>query len=259
MTKFRPCIDLHLGKVKQIIGGTLTKDRAELETNFVSDRPAEEYAKLYYKDGLSGGHLIMLGSGNKRAALDAIQAYPKGLQVGGGISLDNAKKWIDRGASHVIVTSCLFNENAQFVLSKLQSLVELVGKNKIVIDLSCKKRDRERDWLVMKDNWQTETDLTLTKSLLEMLSDYCDEFLIHAIDLEGKCQGIDKELVEFLGNNSLLPVTYAGGVNSLSDLDYVKSISSGKVDVTIGSGLDLFGGSLMKYKDCVSWNNRNLL
>ena len=255
VTKFRPCIDLHQGKVKQIVGGSLTEDQAELKINFTSDRPAAEFAKLYAKDGLIGGHLIMLGSENKVAALEAIQAYPKGFQVGGGISLDNAKMWIEQGASHVIVTSCLFNENAQFVLSKLQDLVERVGKNKIVIDLSCKRR--ESDWLVMKDNWQTETNLSLTESLLEMLSDHCDEFLIHATDLEGKCQGIDSVLVEFLGKYSPLPVTYAGGVTSLSDLDTIKSISLGKVDVTIGSGLDLFGGALVKYKDCVSWNNHN--
>ena len=255
MTKFRPCIDLHQGKVKQIVGGSLTKDQTELKTNFTSDRSAAEFAQLYAKDGLTGGHLIMLGPGNKVAALEATQAYPKGLQVGGGISLDNAEEWIEQGATHIIVTSCLFNKDAQFVLSKLQDLVGRVGKDKIVIDLSCKRR--ESDWLVMKDNWQTETDLSLTEALLEMLSDYCDEFLIHATDLEGKCQGIDADLVKFLGNYSPLPVTYAGGVTSLSDLDTVKSISSGKVDVTIGSGLDMFGGTLVKYKDCVSWNNRN--
>ena len=257
MTKFRPCIDLHQGKVKQIVGSSFTNDQDKLKTNFSSDRPASEFAKLYAEDGLTGGHLIMLGSENNMAALDAIQAFPNGLQVGGGISIYNAKMWIEQGASHVIVTSYLFNKDAVFILSKLKDLVELVGKNKIVIDLSCKRGKKEGDWQVMKDNWQAETDLSLTDSLLKMLSDYCDEFLIHATDLEGKCRGIDRELVEFLGNYSPLPVTYAGGVTSLSDLDYIKTISSGKVDVTIGSGLDLFGGELVKYKDCVSWNNHN--
>ena len=256
MTQFRPCIDLHQGKVKQIIGNSLTNDDTELRTNFVSDRSAADFAQLYARDALNGGHLIMLGPGNKEAALEAIQAFPKGLQVGGGISHDNATEWVEQGASHVIVTSCLFNETAQFELSKLQKLVERIGKEKIVIDLSCKRR--EKDWLVMKDNWQTETDLTVNESLLKMLASYCDEFLIHATDLEGKCSGIDVDLVKFLGDCSPLPTTYAGGATSLSDLDYVKSISSGKVDVTIGSGLDLFGGTLVKYKDCVSWNNSNL-
>ena len=255
MTQFRPCIDLHQGKVKQIVGSSLTIDQAELKTNFISDRSAADFAKLYAKDELKGGHLIMLGSGNTAVALNAIQAYPKGLQVGGGISQDNALEWIEQGASHVIVTSCLFNQKGQFVLAKLQELAEKIGKNKIVIDLSCKRR--ERDWLVMKDNWQTETDLLISESLLEMLSDYCDEFLIHATDLEGKCQGIDLDLVKFLGKYSPLISTYAGGASSLSDLDTVKSASSCRVNVTIGSGLDLFGGTLVKYKDCVSWNNRN--
>lgn len=254
MTKFRPCIDLHQGKVKQIVGSSLTNDESELKTNFISDHSAADFAKLYAKDQLVGGHLIMLGPENKIAALEAIHSYPNGLQVGGGISLDNAAEWIEQGASHVIVTSCLF-ENAQFVLPKLENLAKRVGKDKIVIDLSCRRR--KKGWLVMKDNWQKETDLLLTESLLDLLSDYCDEFLIHATDFEGKCEGIDSDLVLFLANNSPLPVTYAGGVTSLNDLDYIKSISLGKVDVTIGSGLDLFGGSLVKYKDCVSWNKCN--
>ena len=257
MTKFRPCIDLHQGKVKQIVGDSLNKDQTKLKTNFSSDRSAAEFAELYARDELIGGHLIMLGPGNKVAAQEALQAFPYGLQIGGGISLENAAEWIERGASHVIVTSCLFNKDAQFVLPKLQDLVGRVGKDKIVIDLSCKRRGS--DWLVMKDNWQTETDLSLTESLLELLSDYSDEFLIHATDLEGRCQGIDSDLVKFLGNYSPLPVTYAGGVTSLSDLDYINAVSSGKVDVTIGSGLDMFGGTLVKYKDCVSWNNRNVV
>ena len=138
-------------------------------------------------------------------------------------------------------------KNGKFELSKLQKLVNLIGKDKIVIDLSCKRR--EKDWLVMKDNWQTETNLSINESLLEMLARYCDEFLIHATDLEGKCQGIDIELVKFLGKYSPVSATYAGGVTSLSDLDQVESASLGKVDVTIGSGLDLFGGILVKYKD----------
>ena len=255
MTQFRPCIDLHQGKVKQIVGSSLTIDQTELKTNFISDRSAADFAKLYAKDELKGGHLIMLGLGNTAVALDAIHAYPKGLQVGGGISLDNAPEWIEQGASHVIVTSCLFNQKDQFVLAKLQDLAEKIGKDKIVIDLSCKRR--EGDWLVMKDNWQTETDLLISESLLQKLSCYCDEFLIHATDLEGKCQGIDLDLVKFLGKYSPLISTYAGGATSLSDLDIVKSASSCRVNLSIGSGLDLFGGSLVKYKHCVSWNNRN--
>jgi phosphoribosylformimino-5-aminoimidazole carboxamide ribotide isomerase len=255
VTKFRPCIDLHQGRVKQIVGKSLTEDKTELKTNFVSDQSAADFAKLYAKDRLKGGHLIMLGPGNETVAIEAMQAFSNGLQVGGGISQDNASEWIKHGASHVIVTSCLFNKKGQFKLSRLKELVERIGKDKIVIDLSCKRR--ENDWLVMKDNWQTETDLLLNDAVLEMLSSYCDEFLIHATDLEGKCSGIDVDLIKFLGNYSPLASTYAGGVTSLEDLNFIKSISSGKVDVTIGSGLDLFGGTMVKYKDCVSWNNCN--
>lgn len=255
MTKFRPCIDLHQGKVKQIVGNSLTVNQADLKTNFISDQSATDFAKLYAKDNLKGGHLIMLGTNNEVAALEALKAFPNGLQVGGGIAHDNAQYWIGQGASHVIVTSCLFKKNGQFELSKLEKLVDLIGKDKIVIDLSCKRR--EKDWLVMKDNWQTETNLSISESLLEMLASYCDEFLIHATDLEGKCQGIDIDLVKFLGKWSPVISTYAGGVTSLSDLDQVKSESLGKIDVTIGSGLDLFGGALVKYKDCILWNNRN--
>ena len=255
MTIFRPCIDLHQGKVKQIVGNTLTKDQEDLRINFVSDKTASNFAKICSQDKLRGGHLIMLGSGNKEAALDALKSYPGGLQVGGGISLDCASDWIREGASHVIVTSCLFDEIAHFKLAKLQDLASKIGKDKIVIDLSCKSNGKS--WTVMKDNWQTATDLSLSESLLCLLSDYCDEFLIHATELEGKCQGIDSKLIKFLGRSSPLPCTYAGGVSSISDLDYIKSISDGRVDVTIGSGLDLFGGKLIKYKDCVSWDIDN--
>ncbi len=255
MTKFRPCIDLHQGKVKQIVGNSLTTNQADLKTNFISDRSAANFAELYAKDNLKGGHLIMLGAGNEEAALGALKVFPNGLQVGGGISLENAQYWIEQGASHVIVTSCLFKKTGQFDLPKLKKLVGLIGKDKLVIDLSCKRR--EKDWLVMKDNWQTETDLSINESLLEMLASYCDEFLIHATDLEGKCKGIDNDLVKFLGKFSPVTSTYAGGVASFSDLEVVKSESFGKVDVTIGSGLDLFGGALIKYKDCILWNNRN--
>lgn len=255
MTKFRPCIDLHKGKVKQIVGNTLTSLPSDLKTNFISELSAADFAKLYSEDGLQGGHLIMLGTGNEKAALEAIKAYPRGLQVGGGINQENAEGWIESGASHVIVTSCLFNDRNQFSLSMLEELVKRVGKDKIVIDLSCKRR--LGDWIVMKDNWQTETDLQFSPYILDMLSNYCDEFLIHATDLEGKCLGIDADLVRFLGDYCTLPATYAGGANSLTDLDYIKSLSSNKVDVTIGSALDLFGGQSIKYKDCVSWNNIN--
>ena len=185
--------------------------------------------------------------------MSALQEFPKGLQVGGGITLDNALDWIEHGASHVIVTSCLFDNDGKFLLNKLKDLVAQIGKENIVIDLSCKRV--EKSWRVMKDNWQMGTDLLVSEKLLEKLSDYCSEFLIHAINFEGKCKGIDEDLVTFLGKYCPLPSTYAGGVSGIDDLDKVKFFSANRVDLSIGSGLDIFGGELVKYKDCVSWNN----
>src|ERR1039457_2537573 len=105
---FRPCIDLHEGKVKQIVGGTLGVEPGRLRTNFVSDRPAAWFAKLYQRDALAGAHVIMLGPGNDEPARAALRAYPGGLQIGGGINLENAGAWLAAGGSHVVVTSLLF-------------------------------------------------------------------------------------------------------------------------------------------------------
>ena len=255
MTKFRPCIDLHSGKVKQIVGSSLTENVSDLIVNFSSDRSASDFAKLYREDSLSGGHVIMLGPGNEAAAVSALQAFPNGLQVGGGITDKNAIFWLEQGASHVIVTSCIFDEKGQLKREKLKELVRRCGKQRIVIDLSCKSVGDQ--WRVMMHRWQVETDLWITKEHLAILADYCDEFLIHATDVEGTCSGMDEALIEFLGQHAPLKVTYAGGVGALSDLDRIQSLSQGSVDVTIGSALDIFGSQRIKYKDCVSWNKAN--
>ncbi len=255
MTQFRPCIDLHHGMVKQIIGSSLSDDESGLVVNFSTEKSAADYAELYQKDQLYGGHIIMLGAGNEVAAISALQAFSRGLQVGGGITAQNASFWLQKGASHVIVTSMLFDENGHFQKEAIKELVHACGKERVVIDLSCKKIGAS--WRVMMNRWQKETDLWITQEQLDLLSNYCDEFLIHATDTEGTCQGIDEELIQFLGKHSPLKTTYAGGVNSISDLDRVSALSGGRVDVSIGSALDLFGSTLVKYKDCVSWNNRN--
>ncbi|MGB0414939.1 MAG: phosphoribosylformimino-5-aminoimidazole carboxamide ribotide isomerase [Coraliomargarita sp.] len=254
MTKFRPCIDLHDGKVKQIVGGTLTDDGNELRTNFESDRPAGYYAQRYRDDAITGGHVIKLGPNNDSAAREALTAYPNGLQVGGGIRLENASEWLRSGASHVIVTSWLFDENARFRADRLDALVAEVGRERLVVDLSC--RETDSGWVVAMNRWQTPTDLEVTAQILEQLSDSCDEFLIHAADVEGKCEGIDANLVRFLGEHCPIPVTYAGGVKGFEDLQSVQELSNGKVDLTIGSALDLFGGDKVNYEDCVAWNMR---
>ncbi|MDB4345707.1 phosphoribosylformimino-5-aminoimidazole carboxamide ribotide isomerase [bacterium] len=255
MTQFRPCIDLHKGRVKQIVGGTLSEDTSELETNFVSERPAGYYGNVYRKDALVGGHVIKLGPGNDAAAREALAAYPGGLQVGGGICLENASGWLQAGASHVIVTSWLFDDGGNFLPGRLDRLLAEIGKDRLVIDLSC--RANESGWTVAMNRWQTPTDLSVDSATLGELGGFCDEFLIHAADVEGKCGGIDSELVKFLGAHCAIPVTYAGGASSFYDLAEVDRLSGGKVDLTIGSALDLFGGSRIRYADCVAWNQRS--
>lgn len=248
---FRPCIDLHEGKVKQIVGGTLGAGAADLRTNFVSERSSAYYAGLYRKDGLKGGHVIMLGPGNEAAAREALKAYPGGLQVGGGINSENAVEYLDAGASHVIVTSYVF-QGGKVDWSRLVSLVNIVGKDRLVLDLSC--RIRNGQYFVVTDRWQKFTDLTLSKATLEKLALYCDEFLVHAVDVEGLCRGIDKRLVMNLGEWTPIPVTYAGGANSLNDLEEVTRLGLGRVDLTIGSALNIFGGSGVQYEDAVAFN-----
>ena len=255
MTKFRPCIDLHNGRVKQIVGGSLSKDGLGLKTNFESARPASYYAEIYQKDNLQGGHVIKLGAGNDLAARQALAAYPAGLQVGGGINPENAAEWLRAGASHVIVTSYLFALNGAFLPERLDQLVAEVGRERLVIDLSC--RAKSDGWVVAMNRWQNQTDLLLDAASIAELSDCCSEFLVHAADVEGKCEGIDERLVEFLGSHCPIPVTYAGGVCSFEDLAKVDRLSEGKVDLTIGSALDLFGGMQVQYSDCVAWNQQS--
>lgn len=252
MTKFRPCIDLHNGSVKQIVGGSLSEDGHGLQTNFESDRPAGYYANIYRKDGLRGGHVIKLGPGNDAAAREALAAYPGGLQVGGGICLENAADWLRAGASHVIVTSWLFDSEGHFLPGRLDQLVGEVGRERLVVDLSC--RAKGDGWVVAMNRWQTPTDLEMDAATIRELAESCDEFLVHAADVEGKCGGIDSRLVEFLGAHCPIPVTYAGGANAFEDLATIDALSSGKVDLTIGSALDLFGGTQVRYADCVEWN-----
>ncbi len=247
---FRPCIDLHEGKVKQIVGGTLGA-AADLRTNFVSERSSAYYAELYRHDGLKGGHVIMLGPGNDDAGRAALRAYPGGLQIGGGINLDNAASYLNDGAAQVIVTSWVF-QGGKVDWSRLQALVAAIGKERLVLDLSCRKRGGE--YFVVTDRWQKFTELTVSQETLEKLAAYCVEFLVHAVDVEGLCRGIDEQLVTDLGAWSPLPTTYAGGANSLADLATVTKLGNDKIDLTIGSALDIFGGTGVKYADAVAFN-----
>ncbi|HZI32754.1 MAG TPA: phosphoribosylformimino-5-aminoimidazole carboxamide ribotide isomerase [Candidatus Binatia bacterium] len=248
---FRPCIDLHEGKVKQIVGGTLSD--AGARTNFVSEKSAAWFAELYRRDGLFGGHVIQLGSGNESEARAALAAFPGGLHLGGGVNAQNAHNWLDAGASHVIVTSWVFHEG-RVDWARLNELVQVIGKERLVLDLSCRKRGD--DYFVVTDRWQKFTELVVNAETLRKFSAYCAEFLIHAVDVEGLCRGIDRELVAKLGEWTPVPMTYAGGANSLADLEEVTRLGQGKVDLTIGSALDIFGGSGVKYEDCVKFNRR---
>lgn len=251
MTLFRPCIDIHNGQVKQIVGSSLNDTQPSVKTNFVSTKDAAYYARLYREDELAGGHVIKLGPGNEAAAKSAIAAWPGGLQLGGGITPDNANTWIDAGAGQLIVTSWLFQQN-NLDLHRVETMRKAVGKNRLVVDISCKKVNDS--WFVATNRWQTVTETQITPKLLDTLSTYCDQYLIHAADVEGKCQGIDLELVHFLGSYCPIPCTYAGGAKCISDLQTVKDASNGRVDLTYGSALDLFGGTLVAYKECVNWN-----
>jgi phosphoribosylformimino-5-aminoimidazole carboxamide ribotide isomerase len=253
MTKFRPCIDLHQGKVKQIVGGTLRQGSAPTE-NFVSDSPSAWFAEQFRDDQLTGGHVIKLGPGNDLAARAALEAWRGGLQIGGGINEINASTWLDAGASHVIVTSALFDSQGKFLEETLHSLSRKIGRDRLVVDLSCRKT--ESGWRVAMDRWQTLTDLSVDHSTLDRLAPFCAEFLIHAADVEGLCGGIDADLVSLLGTWGKCPLTYAGGAATMDDVRLVEQASGGAVDVTVGSALDLFGGKGLIYKDLASWNRR---
>jgi phosphoribosylformimino-5-aminoimidazole carboxamide ribotide isomerase len=248
---FRPCIDLHEGKVKQIVGGTLSDAPGQLRTNFISDRPASWFAELYQRDTLTGGHVIMLGAGNEDAARSALRAFPGGMHVGGGIRADNARGWLEAGASHVIVTSWVFRDG-RLDAQRLAELVKTIGKDRLVLDLSCRRRGE--DYFVVTDRWQKFTDLKITRETLQSLAQSCAEFLVHAVDVEGMCRGVDGELVSRLGDWTPIPATYAGGASSLADLETVTRLGQGRVDLTIGSALDIFGGTGVRYQDVVAFN-----
>ncbi len=246
--RFRPCIDIHNGKVKQIVGGSLTDVADQASENFVSQQDAAFYANLYKKKHISGGHVILLNPASspyyektKEQALLALKSYPGGLQVGGGINDENAEEFLTAGASHVVVTSFVFRDG-KIAYDHLEKMISAVGKDHLVLDLSCRKKDGI--YYIVTDRWQKFTEVAVTAETLEMLADSCDEFLIHAVDVEGKASGIEVELVEMLSSCSKDGITYAGGIGSYEDIELLKKAGKGRVDFTVGSALDLFGGQL---------------
>lgn len=246
--EFRPCIDIHNGKVKQIVGGSLRDEGSAAAENFVAEQDAAFFAGLYRDAGLRGGHIILLNpvgseyyEATKRQALSALSTYPGGMQIGGGITEENAEEFLEAGASHVIVTSYVF-QNGRIHYERLQKLLERVGRERLVLDLSCKKvGDCYR---IVTDRWQKVTEEVVNEALLDRLASYCDEFLIHAVDVEGKAQGIEQEVVSLLGNWGKLPITYAGGVHNYRDLELLQELGRNRLNVTVGSALDLFGGEM---------------
>jgi phosphoribosylformimino-5-aminoimidazole carboxamide ribotide isomerase len=248
---FRPCIDLHAGVVKQIVGSTLRDDNPDaVTTNFVAEKSSGWFARLYRADNLKGGHIIKLGPGNDAAAEEALGAWPGGMQIGGSITATSAPEWLDKGASHVIVTSFVFNDG-RIDMSRLQELVCAVGKERIVLDLSCRRRGG--DYFIVTDRWQKFTKVVISEQVLSELAVFCSEFLVHAADVEGKCRGVELELIDLLGRWTPIPTTYAGGVRDLADLELIKTIGRDRLDVTAGSSLDIFGGDGLLYRDAVDY------
>ena len=246
--RFRPCIDIHNGQVKQIVGGSLTDIGDQAKENFVSGQDASFYAKLYEKYNLKGGHIILLNGkdspyyeATKEQALLALKTYPKGMQIGGGINDKNAYEFLEKGADKVIVTSYVF-KNGQISYENMDKLVKAVGRENLVLDLSCRKK--EGQYYIVTDRWQNYTDVVLDEKSLDIFAAYCDEFLIHAVDVEGKASGIDRDLIRMLERSKAVPITYAGGVTTMADVASVKECGRDRINVTIGSALDLFGGSL---------------
>lgn len=246
--RFRPCIDIHNGKVKQIVGGSLKDAGDQATENFVSGQDASFYAALYRDAGIKGGHVILLNSSDspyfqatKEQALLALNTYPGGLQLGGGVCPENASVYLDAGASHVIVTSYVF-KNGKISWENLEKMKKAVGREHLVLDLSCRKKDGQ--YYIVTDRWQKFTEVPVTLENMKTLGSYCDEFLVHAVDVEGKARGIETELAALLAKYTERPITYAGGVGSMEDIDILRQAGKSLLDVTVGSALDLFGGTI---------------
>lgn len=245
--KFRPCIDIHNGHVVQIVGSSLRDENDSAQNNFVSEKDSAYYANLYKEHGLSGGHIIILNGkdseyyeATKAEAVKALQTYNGGMQIGGGITDKNAEEYILAGASHIIVTSYVFSDG-KICYNNLNRLNSAVGREHICLDVSCRMRNGK--YYVVTDRWQKFTDVVLDENLIVSLSEYCDELLVHAVDVEGRKAGINATIAGIL-EKSPIPVTYAGGISSLDDIAKIRSIGNNKIDFTIGTALNIFGGDL---------------
>ena len=255
--EFRPCIDIHNGKVKQIVGGSLSDTKNMAKENYVSELSAADYARLYRDNGLFGGHIILLNARNSEyyevdlsQARAALEQWPDALQIGGGVDCETAASFLEMGASHVIVTSYVFS-GGEIRMERLDKLLREVGKEHLVLDVSCRKKDGA--YYIVTDRWQKFTRQPLDYNLLHMLSGYCDEFLVHAVNVEGTKSGVDKELLQLLSEVEEVPVTYAGGIGTLADIETIRILGRGKINFTVGSALDLFGGTV-KFEEIIKKN-----
>lgn len=246
--KFRPCIDIHNGKVKQVVGSSIKDAGDSAKENFVSEKNADYYGDLYKKHGLTGGHIILLNAvtskyynDTKEQAMLALKSFNGGMELGGGVRPDNAREFLEAGASHVIVTSYVFS-NGVLNYDNLKEICKVTGKEKLVLDLSCRKKDGK--YFIVTDRWQNFTKEEVDISTLQKLSEYCDEFLIHAVDVEGKNNGVETELVNIIGKWDKSPITYAGGIRTMEDIEKLRQASNNNMDFTVGSALDIFGGHL---------------
>lgn len=253
--EFRPCIDIHNGKVKQLVGGSVADAGDSAEENFVAQQDAAWFARFFQEKNLKNGHVVLLNGSNspyyeatRRQAMEALAAYPGGLQIGGGVHAGNAKEYLEAGASHVIVTSYVFRDG-NISYEHLFELADAVGKQKLVLDLSCRKKDGQ--YYIVTNRWQKYTKVALNADILDIMAAFCDEFLIHAVDVEGKVNGIETELVEMLGDWNRIPITYAGGIRSMEDVETIRKLGKQKIHITVGSALDLYGGS-MKFEDLLA-------
>ena len=237
---FRPCIDLHQGKIRQIVGITLT-DKAGPKINFSATKSVEWFVDLYKADNLQDGHIILLGEGNEKVALRAIKRWPAAFQVGGQMNIDNASFWLDKGAKKIIFTSWLI-EKETIHWQRLENLAKKITPQKIVLDLSCQYFDG--DYYIMTEQWKNKSKHSLGK-VAAKLADYCSEFLIHATSVEGQKKGIEKKLIKTLADyKKPAEITYAGGITTQEDIEFIIQEGQSRLFFTVGSALDIFGGTL---------------
>ncbi len=251
---FRPCIDVFKGKVVQLIGTSLFGgEEKTIVKHFESEYSPAYYAELFKQDNLKGGHILSLGSGNNDVVIEALKAFNGGMKYGGSVTPENAHVYLDAGATHVIVNSYVF-DNGEINLPNLKSLVKSIGKDKLVLDMSCRKKNG--DYYIVTNLWEKFTNVILDQKSLQDISKYCDEIIVHGVDSEGRKQGLESDLVRILAQHTPIKTVYAGGISSIADLTMIKALGNEKIDPCIGTALSIYGGNL-SYYEVLEWNKIN--